>query len=276
MPTSEEELRELAAASASLVRDAAGMPHAPLMCDGCHIRIPFGDRQEGHMDWKSRKGFYAMVLQGICDHRSLFRSVQAGWCGSVHDSRAFRASTVGQNILAGTVFGGLTSCLPDGTKLPMAVLVDSAYPKATCTIKPNIDGGTLTDPQLWYDYVQSVQRQPIERAFGRLKGRWRTLLLRAYHKLEYVALVIIACCVLHNICEQRAELFDEGLAVHEDAEDVVDSTVAAPDASASQVAAQRDALVAYLWQHAPAEVKLLGVREWREKYGRFVRRREAS
>ena len=205
MPTTEEELRNLCAGSASLVRDAAGIPNAALMLDGCHIRIPFDDRKVGHMDWKSRKGFYAMVLQAACDFRSQFRSVQVGWCGSVHDARVFRSSTVGQSILAGTVFGGLTCSLPNGTTLPLGVLTDAAYPKAECVIKPEVDGGNLTDPQLWTEYCQSVQRQPIERGFGRMKGRWRVLLLRAYHKLTLVPVVIIACCVLHNICEQHAE-----------------------------------------------------------------------
>jgi len=276
MPTSEEELRDLAAASAALVRDGAGIPNAPLSCDGCHIRIPFGDRLEGHMDWKSRKGFYAMVLQGVCDHRSLFRSVQAGWCGSVHDARVFRSSTVGNSILESTVFGGLTCFLPDGTELPMAVLCDSAYPKATCVIKPHVDGGNLTNEQLWLDYCQSVQRQPVERAYGRLKGRWRTLLLRAFHSVKFMPVVIVACCVLHNICEDHAEAFDEELLERPDEEDVIDTTSAVPEASVAVRAAQRAALRAYLWARAPAEVRLLGVRAWREKYGRFVRRRPGA
>jgi hypothetical protein len=277
MPTTEEELRNLCAGSASLVRDAVGIPNAALMLDGCHIRIPFDDRKVGHMDWKSRKGFYAMVLQAACDFRSQFRSVQVGWCGSVHDARVFRSSTVGQSILAGTVFGGLTCSLPNGTTLPLGVLTDAAYPKAECVIKPEVDGGNLTDPQLWTEYCQSVQRQPIERGFGRMKGRWRVLLLRAYHKLTLVPVVIIACCVLHNICEQHAEEFDEDLLVREeDEEEDVDGTSAVPESSAAAVAARNAATRAYLWQHAPAEVKLLGVRAWREKYGRYVRRAEAD
>jgi hypothetical protein len=277
MPTSAEELRDLAADSAALVRDAAGIPNAPLSVDGCHVRIPHGDRLEGHMDWKSRKGFYAMVLQGVCDHRSLFCSVQAGWCGSVHDARVFRSSAVGQSILDSTVFGGLTCFLPDGTELPMSVLADSAYPKATCVLKPHVDGGNLTNEQLWFDYCQSVQRQPIERAYGRLKGRWRTLLLRAFHNdISVMPMVIVACCVLHNICEDHAEAFDEELLVRPDEEDVVDGTTAVPEASVVVRAAQRAALRAYLWARAPPEVRLLGVRAWREKYGRFVRRRPGA
>ena len=58
-----------------------------------------------------------------------------------------------------------------------------------------------------------------------------------------------------------------------DEEDVVDGTSAVPEASAAARAAQRAALRAYLWARAPAEVRVLGVRAWREKYGRFVRRR---
>jgi hypothetical protein len=279
MPTTESEIRDLAAGSAALVRDALGIPNMPLKVDGSDIRIPFSDHTEGHMDWMCRKKYYAMVLQGVCDYRSHFRNVQAGWPGSVHDARVFRNSTVGQAILAGTVFGGLTHSLPDGTKLDMAVGADAAYPKCKSIIKPHTDGGTLTNPQMWFDYCQSVQRQPIERAYGRTKGRWRCLLLRTYNKLEQIPSIIIACCVLHNICEMSNEDFDEALlpdSESDDDDDVVNGLAGAEEESGEQMRVQRAALCAYLWQHAPAEVKLLGVREWRKKYGRFVRRRDGE
>ena len=50
----------------------------------------------------------------------------------------------------------------------------------------------------------------VERAFGRLKGRWKILqksiaLSTLEGSLEYIG----ACCVLHNLCELNSTYFKE-------------------------------------------------------------------
>ena len=52
----------------------------------------------------------------------------------------------------------------------------------------------------------------------------------------------MSCCVLHNICEDHAEAFDEELLERPDEEDVIDTTSAVPEASVAVRAAQRAAL----------------------------------
>ena len=51
----------------------------------------------------------------------------------------------------------------------------------------------------------SQARVVIERAFGILKGRWRILLGKVCLEHSYAADVVIACYVLHNICQERNE-----------------------------------------------------------------------
>lgn len=41
---------------------------------------------------------------------------------------------------------------------------------------------------------------PVEHAFGRLKSRFRCLLKRLDVNVENANNIIIACCVLHNLC----------------------------------------------------------------------------
>jgi len=53
-------------------------------------------------------------------------------------------------------------------------------------------------------------RQVIERAFALLKGRWRRLKFLDMKRDDMIPFVILACCVLHNIC------FDNGLENYED------------------------------------------------------------
>ena len=51
----------------------------------------------------------------------------------------------------------------------------------------------------------------VERALGLLKGRWRCLLKRLDNRLSNVSFIIIASCVLQNICEIKDERYiDEG------------------------------------------------------------------
>ena len=49
----------------------------------------------------------------------------------------------------------------------------------------------------------------VEHAYGRLKGRWRTLLKRNDTSIHDLPKLVAACCVLHNICEIHRENFNE-------------------------------------------------------------------
>ena len=49
----------------------------------------------------------------------------------------------------------------------------------------------------------------VENAFGRLKGRFRSISKRLDLNVENSCNVIAACCVLHNYCENLHEFFDD-------------------------------------------------------------------
>lgn len=59
-------------------------------------------------------------------------------------------------------------------------------------------------PEAHYNKVHATARNTVERAIGILKGRFRCLL--AHRVLHYhpdtVAKIVVACCVLHNICNR--------------------------------------------------------------------------
>ena len=56
-----------------------------------------------------------------------------------------------------------------------------------------------------FNLALSQGRVAIERAFGILKGRWRILLGKVSLEPSYAADVVIACSVLHNICQESNE-----------------------------------------------------------------------
>lgn len=67
-----------------------------------------------------------------------------------------------------------------------------------------IDNAVEDSPEGRYNYVQKRARSTIERTFGILKGRWRCLLAarELHYSPEKAGKIIIACCVLHNICNR--------------------------------------------------------------------------
>ena len=67
-------------------------------------------------------------------------------------------------------------------------------------LSPFRDNGHLTRAQIGYNEKHTRTRQPIERAFGLLKGRWRRLKYIEMENVQEVPSVISAACVLHNFC----------------------------------------------------------------------------
>ena len=46
-----------------------------------------------------------------------------------------------------------------------------------------------------------------ENVFGRLKARWRRLLKQNDMYIDHVPQVVLACCILNNMCEIHGETF---------------------------------------------------------------------
>lgn len=63
----------------------------------------------------------------------------------------------------------------------------------------------LTPEQNTFNYRLSSARMVVENAFGRLKGRWKCLAKRNDVDISIMPDIVIACCVLHNICEIQKE-----------------------------------------------------------------------
>ena len=59
-----------------------------------------------------------------------------------------------------------------------------------------------------FNETLSGARSVIERAFGLLKGRFRRLKSLDMSNVERIPHVILACCVLHNICLAKNDLVE--------------------------------------------------------------------
>lgn len=152
--------------------------------DGTHIAIK---APKNHPEtYVNRKGFFSIILQGICREDLRFVHCVAGWPGSCHDARVLKNTDIWEN--------GLRVC-GNGH-----FLGDGAYPLRSWLLTPYRDTGRLTPQQRNYNYRHSGTRVTIERAFGCLKGRFRRLRYLETSELKTSVEVIILCCIIHNIC----------------------------------------------------------------------------
>ncbi|KAJ8719850.1 hypothetical protein PYW08_016255 [Mythimna loreyi] len=67
-----------------------------------------------------------------------------------------------------------------------------------------ISGAEDNSAEAYYNDCHLTARNSVERTIGLLKGRFRCLLVHRvlnYHP-DVVAKIVVACCVLHNMCNR--------------------------------------------------------------------------
>jgi hypothetical protein len=164
----------------------AQCPRAIGAIDGCHIRIQ-KPKHSSAASYMNRKGYYSILLQGICDSVGKFLDVFIGMPGSVHDARMLRVSDVYQrweDLLQGHTLLG-----------------DSAYIGRMFRDfieSPVRDNGRLTEEERLSNTALSSGRVIIENAFGRLKCQFRRLRDLQNTRLDVCVMIILAACTLYN------------------------------------------------------------------------------
>ena len=222
-----------------------GFPQCFGAIDGSHIPIlaPHGSATE----YYNRKGQHSIVLQALVDHNYLFMNTYVGWPGSVHDARVLSNSEVFAKGESGTLAPSSVKQIC-GVHVPVVILGDPAYPLLTWLMKPYTGTG-LSQEQRRFNYRLSRARIVVECAFGRLKGRWRSLLKRSDVRVDFMSTVVTSCCILHNVCEVHKDGFDEEWLDEVVISESINATGANPAQHSSTAVAIRNALCTYFRTH---------------------------
>uniref|UniRef100_A0A672H9J5 DDE Tnp4 domain-containing protein n=1 Tax=Salarias fasciatus TaxID=181472 RepID=A0A672H9J5_SALFA len=167
-------------------RDRWRFPQVGGCIDGTHIKIRAPSNNSA--DYYNRKGDYSIILQGVVDHKLRFWDINVGCPGKVHDARVYALSS-------------LCKRGNGGVDVPVLLLGDLAYPLSTWLIKPYQEGPGVTPDQLNFNSKLSSCCMAVERAYGRLKGRFCCLLKSNETHITFISQIVSACCVLHNFCE---------------------------------------------------------------------------
>lgn len=179
-------------------QEIAGFPGVIGAIDGSHIRIC---APHEHPDsYINRHGYHSINIQCICDSRMRFIDVFAGCCGSVNDARVWQSSVIKE-----VTSRDYDRFFPEQTH----ILGNKIYPCKFYLLPPYKDNGHLSARQRRFNLIHARTRQIIERVFAMLKGRFRHLKCLNLKNVEYASLIILACCILHNICIAFNDLFDE-------------------------------------------------------------------
>ena len=179
---------------------------------------------------------YSFVsLAGVCDNKLLFIDCYAGEVGSIHDSALLRKSDLFSKM----------ETVPSMFVNNSHLLGDLAYPLKQHLIVGFKNNGHLTRQQNKFNQTLSGARSCIERSFALLKGRWRRLKYLNMSTVEFIPAVILACCILHNICILNDDMFDVP-SFDEDENNAMHVNAPGNDASRIEGARKREAIMSSL------------------------------
>ncbi|KAJ8406857.1 hypothetical protein AAFF_G00297730 [Aldrovandia affinis] len=163
--------------------------------DGCQVRVkpPSADAQ----CYLNRKLFYSVQLQAVCDHQGMFLDIFTGYPGSVHDTRVLKNSPLYTQQLYP----------PEG----FCILGDGGYPCLSAPIAlitPYKEPVRLVVARR-FNHRHAKARSIIERSFGIMKTRWRSIFFKSLEVKPTFAPEVIACCtILHNICVSNGDIME--------------------------------------------------------------------
>jgi hypothetical protein len=162
------------------------------------------------IDWFDRDHNYSMILQAMVDSKTKFINIFAEFPGSIHNSRVFSRSN---HQLFITIDEKLNVATMDiqGVDIHEFIIGDAGYTASRNMFVPR-SGQQLSPMFKSYNFKHSSTRMCVERAFCILKGVWRILKKPMTHvHLQNIPLLVVACCILHNIIIDRIDIIDEDL-----------------------------------------------------------------
>ncbi|XP_039756277.1 putative nuclease HARBI1 isoform X2 [Pararge aegeria] len=156
-------------------------------CTHVKIQSPGGGDAE---KFRNRKGYFSINVQTVSDSNLKVTNVVAHCPGSTNDSDIFINSQLCHDFEMG-VYG--SSCL----------LGDSGYPLKNYLLTPYLHPNSQSQEQYNYSHIRT--RNTVERQYRVLKQRFPALAIGLRINLYTAVDVIVACCILHNICIDEGE-----------------------------------------------------------------------
>jgi hypothetical protein len=179
----------------------------PNMCgaiDGSHIKLhSLPNDPNLAANYKCRYGFPSVQLQVVADHKKIFWDVCVKAPGATDDTAHFRDSLLYNRLTSGdTMWDKVINVR--GHNVRPYIIGDWCYPLLPFLLTPFSPDGVGTPAQNLFDGMLMKGRSVVVDAIGLLKGRWK-ILQDLNVGLNHAPQTIVACCVLHNLCQIARE-----------------------------------------------------------------------
>ncbi|XP_041458998.1 putative nuclease HARBI1 [Lytechinus variegatus] len=169
--------------------ETSGFPMVVGAVDCTHIWLdgsPLGDTEYAFIN---RKGWHSINVQYISDAKYNIINVSARWPGSVHDSRVFENSAVGQSFQRGELEG--------------VILGDSGYPQRSWLMTPFRNPQTPAERA--YNRSHMRGRVVVEQTNGQIKKKFPCLRRGLRVEPKKACTIIVACTVLFRLSKEWKE-----------------------------------------------------------------------
>ncbi|XP_077249866.1 PIF / Ping-Pong family of plant transposase [Tasmannia lanceolata] len=183
-------------------KDLTNLPNISGAIDSTPIRLSHLPT-DNPSAFRSRLNFPAVLLQVVSDHRNIFWDVCVKAPGATDDATHFRDSLLYARLTSAKILRDSTVTVR-GHHVRPYIVGDWCYPLLSFLLTPFSSNATGTPAQNAFDAALMKARSPVEHAIGLLKGRWR-ILQDLNVGLNHAPQTIVACCVLHNICQIAGE-----------------------------------------------------------------------
>ncbi|KAJ8766662.1 hypothetical protein K2173_001182 [Erythroxylum novogranatense] len=179
----------------------------PNMCgaiDGSAVKLHSvrSDHGGGNLH-RCRYGYDSILLQVVADHKKVFWDVCVKAPGSSDDATHLRDSLLYHRLISGDVVWDKVINVRGHHVRPF-IVGDWCYPLLSFLMTPFSPNGTGTPAQNLFDGMLMKGRSVVVEAIGLLKARWK-ILQDLNVGLNHSPQTIVACCVLHNLCQIARE-----------------------------------------------------------------------
>ncbi|KAI3446023.1 hypothetical protein Pfo_002688 [Paulownia fortunei] len=148
-------------------------------------------------------GFPSVLLQVVADHKKIFWDVCVKAPGGYDDATHFRDSLLYNRLISGDIVWDKAVSVR-GQPVRPYIVGDWCFPLLSFLLTPFSYNRTGSPSQNAFDEALMKGRKAVEEAIGLLKGRWK-ILQDLNVGLNHAPQTIVACCVLHNLCQIARE-----------------------------------------------------------------------
>lgn len=203
-PPSEQELSD----SAHHFLSRWGFPHCVAAVAVLHTAI--NSPSSNVSDYDNTDGWLSLMSQVAVNGQGQFWDVCAGFPGGTDPTDILQNSTLWAMASEGELS-------PDppldfmGKPLRYVLLGEAGAPLQSWLMKayPEEHEGGLTDAQQAFNQRISSARRMADKALLGLRARWQCLSKRNDFGLDVMPTMILAGCILHNMCESRGDVLRE-------------------------------------------------------------------